>query len=588
MAKSERSWLEEEEIKRAKDHQTTANELAKLANSEYVVTRRFVACHSNTPPEILKQLSTDSDISVRHNIASNSHTPHETLNRLAGDSEVSMRMDIAKNRNTPPDALKQLAGDSEISVRMEIAKNDSASAESLIDVCPKELVSDDDFAMAKALLWNSNIPQKVINIIVQALLHQYSCIGIETDSDKLTWIKLNKLVQLIDAMPGNLTKGYPMLLAEWDAMVFLQQLAEILGVDLPATFISRIENENRRRIPLNSAWRIQTATRSQVSDQETHIGILKGIIYHFKHSFTCKILSTFSYFPTPAFNRVEGEFTAILCLISGITPLLGDHLIFRSEKIRILGCISTSHLCQIISCYSRLSNKSFLFKLCVDNILAFLNENEALALRKPVEQGYRLIIVHGDFQFSANQVLRGHCNWTKVEWNEECCVRYFESKKEENEDKTLASAEEILGMLSPRIEDLPEWVQQKYRSFRDRMPIVLLKDIQQEFYQLSQQRKEYGVDSTSFRASSMHEVVAVALREHKDEPDWKSESFSGIPSWKSKSSSGVPCLSLTLYSGGSDWKIEDRKMLFRIGEDSYINVCRIKQTCSGCAAQSCD
>jgi len=78
--------------------------------------RRAVAANPNTPVHILWTLADDKDIEVRQNVALNPNTPSHLLMHLAGMS-VDMALLVALNPDASPEVLNELTGDSEVLVR---------------------------------------------------------------------------------------------------------------------------------------------------------------------------------------------------------------------------------------------------------------------------------------------------------------------------------------------------------------------------------------------------------------------------------------------------------------------------------------
>jgi hypothetical protein len=60
-----------------------------------------LARNPNTSAETLARLANDDDDSVRRGVAINPNTPPETLERLANDEKWSVRYYVTRNPNTP-------------------------------------------------------------------------------------------------------------------------------------------------------------------------------------------------------------------------------------------------------------------------------------------------------------------------------------------------------------------------------------------------------------------------------------------------------------------------------------------------------
>lgn len=70
---------------------TSAETLAKVAESGYTLVRERVAEHVNTSPETLSLLAADGAAAVRRRVARNPHTPPAVLALLATDADPTVR-----------------------------------------------------------------------------------------------------------------------------------------------------------------------------------------------------------------------------------------------------------------------------------------------------------------------------------------------------------------------------------------------------------------------------------------------------------------------------------------------------------------
>ena len=152
----------------AKDPSTPLNVLQQLASNkgqQYRFVRQAVAEHPNVSPELLEELSSDSEKGPVFAVAENPKTPVETLKKLASHENAGVRREVARNvgatadilmqlvtdpdrkdraegfysvrrrvaanPRTPPGGLQKLATDQNKYVRIEVAKNPSTSPETL-------------------------------------------------------------------------------------------------------------------------------------------------------------------------------------------------------------------------------------------------------------------------------------------------------------------------------------------------------------------------------------------------------------------------------------------------------------------------
>lgn len=115
----------------AENPKTPVETLKKLASHENAGVRREVASNQSTPIDILMQLVTDPDRkdsaegfgSVRKRVAANPNTPPGGLQKLATDQNKYVRIEVAKNPSTSPETLEQLLDDSVATVRRKAKKN---------------------------------------------------------------------------------------------------------------------------------------------------------------------------------------------------------------------------------------------------------------------------------------------------------------------------------------------------------------------------------------------------------------------------------------------------------------------------------
>lgn len=88
--------------------------LCKLAKHKNPIVRVYVAQHLNTPPEVLKYLSSDPQKSwgcprsPKEYVASNPHTPPDVLTTMSILSNINVRKRVALNPSTPINTLKTM------------------------------------------------------------------------------------------------------------------------------------------------------------------------------------------------------------------------------------------------------------------------------------------------------------------------------------------------------------------------------------------------------------------------------------------------------------------------------------------------
>jgi len=144
----------------ARDSNTPAEILVKLAEDAYNTVRQAVAENPNTPSETLKQLALDEDQywRVRYGALRNpsfpaSNVSARTLYKLAEEDEA-FRDAVATYPCTPVAILTMLAVDSTWSVRLEVARNSSALPETLTQLALEDAVDD----VREAALHNPSLP----------------------------------------------------------------------------------------------------------------------------------------------------------------------------------------------------------------------------------------------------------------------------------------------------------------------------------------------------------------------------------------------------------------------------------------------
>ena len=170
---------------------------------ELFVTREYdkeIANLINTPKEILEELSKSDIKEVRENVAGNISTPKEVLEKLSKDKDINIVEQVLNNPNTPKEVFYNLFETSNNSIKYNILtssycpyyllKND-IEAEEEKSVLSKRFVDEylaknhniledeffdlnlNDYDVVKALIYNPNTPEKVLNQFVNNRLNSF-------------------------------------------------------------------------------------------------------------------------------------------------------------------------------------------------------------------------------------------------------------------------------------------------------------------------------------------------------------------------------------------------------------------------------
>ena len=105
------------EIQRARNFNTSVQELRELSNNPETSVRQKIASNPNTPKNALKELSNDLDEGVRENVAFHSNTSIIELHKLSNDSNRRVRRAVASNSNLSIETLENLSNDSDHVIR---------------------------------------------------------------------------------------------------------------------------------------------------------------------------------------------------------------------------------------------------------------------------------------------------------------------------------------------------------------------------------------------------------------------------------------------------------------------------------------
>ena len=147
-------------VLKAKDPNTTPEELDKLSNNKNENVKHSVASNTSTPPETLIKLSNDKNENVRYSVAMNSSTPPEILVKLASDENYMFRELVTRNQSTPLETLIKLSDDEHNHVRISVATNSSTPPEILV-----KLASDEHYYVRKAVASNtSTSPETLVKL----------------------------------------------------------------------------------------------------------------------------------------------------------------------------------------------------------------------------------------------------------------------------------------------------------------------------------------------------------------------------------------------------------------------------------------
>ena len=144
-------------VLKAKDPNTTPEELDKLSNNKNENVKHSVASNTSTSPETLIKLSNNKNENVRYSVAMNSSTPPEILVKLASDENYMIRESVSRNQSTPLETLIKLSDDEHNHVRISVATNSSTPLEVLV-----KLASDEHYYVRKAVASNTPTSPEVL------------------------------------------------------------------------------------------------------------------------------------------------------------------------------------------------------------------------------------------------------------------------------------------------------------------------------------------------------------------------------------------------------------------------------------------
>ncbi len=133
-----------------------------------------------TPAAVLKKLAGDTDKIVRRHVARHPKTPVETLRLLAADPNDTVRARVAENRATPPDILLTLSMESALDVQTNAAGNPGTPLSRLLQMI--EEVSEAPLPRYMALVSNATLPLFALEKLLEKVREV-----IETAASKLAW-----------------------------------------------------------------------------------------------------------------------------------------------------------------------------------------------------------------------------------------------------------------------------------------------------------------------------------------------------------------------------------------------------------------
>jgi hypothetical protein len=173
--KTEKGWSKVEENKdkpkeqyeidwdKAKNKNTTPNELDELAKSKHSFVRMDVANNPNTSSQTLALLSDETEnMNVLYGVARHNNTTTDILEKLSNHPNNDVRKWVAFNPNTSPKTLEKLSQDKNIDVKLMIARNKNTPEKVLLDYT-KSGGGEIMYAIASNTGTSYNIQKRVAN-----------------------------------------------------------------------------------------------------------------------------------------------------------------------------------------------------------------------------------------------------------------------------------------------------------------------------------------------------------------------------------------------------------------------------------------
>jgi hypothetical protein len=145
--------------------------LIELSKDPDNMVRQYVAEHTNLPPEVLLEMSKDKTYGVRWNLAWNVNTPTEALNNVMKNHDMpSMIIPryVAIHPNASPEMLTQLSKNTDWEVRFNVACNPSTPKEVLEKFVAEKPAANNKgiAAAAKATLSGDKHPERTLQYLL--------------------------------------------------------------------------------------------------------------------------------------------------------------------------------------------------------------------------------------------------------------------------------------------------------------------------------------------------------------------------------------------------------------------------------------
>jgi len=145
----------------ARNKDTPAEAVARLARSEQYILRDLVALHPRASDSVLATLSRDEHTSVRVRVAGRVGLPARVAGRLAADPVPQVRARVAANTQSAA-LLAQLAADPEVEVRSKVASNPRTSV-GLLAVIVRD---DSSRAVLSSVAYHPEVTSQMLTDIV--------------------------------------------------------------------------------------------------------------------------------------------------------------------------------------------------------------------------------------------------------------------------------------------------------------------------------------------------------------------------------------------------------------------------------------
>ncbi len=184
------NFTEETQICFADDINTPVAILRALSNSNYEMVRNFIASNESCPLDLIEKFAEEKDAlmgvasnkstpssiiggllsydngAYRELIADNPSTPLNILEKLYTSVDSNIRVNIASNPSTPQKILTILSDDKNQKVRCSLAVNKNLTAELFI-----KLSNDANSSVRTVIASNRNTPYNILEILVKEKEH---------------------------------------------------------------------------------------------------------------------------------------------------------------------------------------------------------------------------------------------------------------------------------------------------------------------------------------------------------------------------------------------------------------------------------